>query len=234
MDILYILGKGSPFGNEELRYSLRSLETNGTNIGNLFLVGEKPAFLDYSKVTHLPFIEKGVKDYRIASKIMHACQSGLIGEDFIFCNDDFFFMNSFDAAKFPYYQKGALLKGKAVRAYQEHLEITRDYLISQGKKALHYDVHCPIIYNCEKFMSLAPTWEYSGTTIGLTVKSIYANMNDIFGVDYEDVKLKQLIDPIDYYFARLNECFSISDSAWKHGVESFLQKEFPTKSKWEL
>jgi hypothetical protein len=234
MDLLYILGKGSQFHNEELRYSLRSLERFGKNIDRLILVGEKPNFLDYSKVVHLPFKEEGVKDYRIASKILHACTTGTIAGDFLFCNDDFFFQKPFDCNAFPYYRKGQLLYGKAVTAYQCHLEVTRDYLISQNKPTLHFDVHCPIIYNSKKFIKLSDHWEYSKTTIGLVVKSVYANSYLIKGKNYTDVKLKQLIDQRDFDLINLNECFSIYDVAWKNGVESFLMREFQEKSKWEI
>lgn len=234
MDVLYILGKGSPFHNEELRYSLRSLERFGKNIDRLILVGEKPKFLDYSKVVHLPFNETGVKDYRIASKILHACTTGTVTGDFLFCNDDFFFQKPFDCNTFPYYQKGQLLHGKAITAYQCHLEATRDYLISKNKPTLHFDVHCPIIYNADRFIKLTQDWEFSKNTIGLVVKSVYANSYFIKGTDYRDVKLKQLIDQRDYALTQLNECFSIYDHAWKHGVEAYLMKQFPDKSTWEL
>ena len=50
MDVLYILGNGSPFYNDELKYSLRTLERFGSNIDRLILVGEKPSFLNYDKV----------------------------------------------------------------------------------------------------------------------------------------------------------------------------------------
>lgn len=37
MDILYVIGRGSKWENNELRYSLRSLEKNGINVGNIFI-----------------------------------------------------------------------------------------------------------------------------------------------------------------------------------------------------
>lgn len=234
MDVLYVLGQGSPFHNEELRYSLRSLEKFGRNIDRLIIVGEKPKFLDYTQVVHLPFKEIGVKDYRIASKILHACTTGTVKGDFLFCNDDFFFQKPFDCNTFPYYRKGQLLFGNAITAYQSHLELTRDYLRSQNKPTLHFDVHCPIIYNADRFIKLTQDWEHSKNTIGLVVKSVYANSFFIKGVHYDDVKLRELISRRDYDLINLNECFSIYDSAWKRGVESYMMREFQEKSKWEL
>jgi hypothetical protein len=235
MDILYILGKGSPFNNEEIKYSLRSLERFGSNIGKVVLIGEKPDFLDYSKIEHHPFTETGVKDYRIASKIMHACAIGAVKGDFLFCNDDFFFARPFDCNTFTNYCQGYLHHGDSIAtAYQDHLRLTRDYLLSQGKSANNFDMHCPIIYNSEKFLALAPAWEYSKTTIGLVVKSTYANMYGIPGTLYRDVKLKELISQNDYYRINSVDCFSIYDQAWNRGVKSYLERTFTEKSPWEL
>lgn len=234
MDILYILGKGSPFQNEELKYSLRSLERYGKNIGNIILVGEKPNFLDYTKVLHIPFEEKGVKDYRIAAKILHACKIGAVRGNFLFCNDDFFFMKKFDCNTFPYYQKGQLYHGDTSTGYSDHLKLTRDFLKTKERPTLHFDVHCPIIYNADNFMQLEDCWNYSRDTIGMVVKSVYANMFYLRGPIYHDVKLKELITKADYDAIERNECFSIYDQAWNRGVHSFLVQKFINKSQWEL
>ena len=45
MDILYCIGEGSKWNNNELRYSLRSLEKFGKNVGNIYMVGYNPGFL---------------------------------------------------------------------------------------------------------------------------------------------------------------------------------------------
>ena len=234
MDVLYILGKGSPFNNEELKYSLRSLERFGSNIGRLIIVGEKPSFLNYDKVVHLPFNESGVKEYRIASKILHACTTVTVTGDFLFCNDDFFFMKPFDCDAFPFYKYGNLYNGTSASAYADHLKLTQQYLQSKGKSSFHFDVHCPIIYNAKKFMYLNDSWLHSRETIGMVVKSTYCNMHDIEGVTYKDIKLKQLISTEEFESIKLNECFSIYDQAWKKGVEGYLMQTFQQKSQWEI
>lgn len=234
MDVLYVLGTGSKFNNEELKFSLRSLERHGKNLGRVIIIGEKPDFIDYSKIEHYPFIESGVKEYRIAAKIMFACENNIVTGNFMFCNDDFFFIKSFDTNNYPFYNKGALLVGAPRTPYQQHLMITRDFLESKGKKTKHFDVHTPIIYNCEKFMALRDCWESSKNSIGMTVKSIYCNMYGFLGMPYHDIKLKSLITPNDFVQLRTNNVFSIADEAWNKGVKTYLQQIFPTKSKFEL
>jgi hypothetical protein len=45
IDIVYVLGTGSNWSDNEIRFSLRSVFKNLTNIGQIFIVGEKPAGL---------------------------------------------------------------------------------------------------------------------------------------------------------------------------------------------
>ena len=44
-DVVYPIGQGSSWKNNELRFSLRSIEKYGINVGKLFIVGELPDFL---------------------------------------------------------------------------------------------------------------------------------------------------------------------------------------------
>ena len=52
MDILYYIGDGSHHNNEELRYSLRALEKHCKDIDEVWIVGNKPHFLN-DKVKYL-------------------------------------------------------------------------------------------------------------------------------------------------------------------------------------
>jgi hypothetical protein len=45
MDILYYIGSGSRHNNDELRYSLRSLDAHCKDVDKVWIVGNKPRFL---------------------------------------------------------------------------------------------------------------------------------------------------------------------------------------------
>ena len=53
MDILYVVGTGSKWDNNELRYSLRSIDKYGINIDRVFIVGTKPDFCDGKSISKL-------------------------------------------------------------------------------------------------------------------------------------------------------------------------------------
>ena len=52
IDVVYVLGTGSNWDNNEIRFSLRSLAKNLKGMGRVFVVGERPAFLQ--NVIHIP------------------------------------------------------------------------------------------------------------------------------------------------------------------------------------
>jgi hypothetical protein len=52
MDLVYVLGSGSRWGDNELRYSLRSVEKHLKGYNNVYLVGDKPDWV--RNVTHIP------------------------------------------------------------------------------------------------------------------------------------------------------------------------------------
>ena len=60
MDIVYIIGKGSKWNNQELKYSLRSIAKYGINIGKVFIVGYKPNFVS-DEVIYIPCDDIGEK-----------------------------------------------------------------------------------------------------------------------------------------------------------------------------
>jgi hypothetical protein len=234
MEAVYLLGTGSPYQNEELRYSLRSLDTYAWGITRVILVGECPSWINRDSVEHIPFKEDGPKDYRIAAKILHICEEKIVTKPFLFCNDDFFFTKPFEAARYPFFYKGDLINEPPRTSYQHQLKFTKDYLMQKRLPTKHFDVHTPIIYDPVKFKALKEVWEYSKNTIGLVVKSTYANHYYLRGEIYSDIKLKEFVSEKNQQRVRSSNVFSIYDQAWKLGVFDYLNKQFTKKSRYEL
>ena len=99
MDILYVLGSGSKWNNNELRYSLRSLEKFGKNVSNVYIIGQDPGFLS-DKVTLVKIGDCfGVKAKNILNKICEAVEYTNIGEEFLLSSDDHFYIKETDFDK---------------------------------------------------------------------------------------------------------------------------------------
>ena len=226
MDALYPLGGTQDFGYLELLFSLRGLE-KFADVDKVYVIGDNPGFLNPKTTKWFPFEEDGTKDYRIAKKIEFACGTD-ISDNFLFCNDDHFFMKPI--GEIPYYQKGDLGVPQPRALYDSYLNQTKQLLQNHGKATKHFDVHCPIIYNKKKFMELAPLWSKERNYV---VKSVYCNWHGIEGTHYRDHKLKKLSDSHDLNRITENEVFSVYDCALVRGVLQYLCENFGEQSRFE-
>ena len=102
MDIVYILGKGSLSNNDELRYSIRSLERYCEDLGKIIIVGESVDFLQ--NVMFIPHEDKHKKPWKnTLDKVRAVCACDLVTDDFLLMNDDFFAFDTFRCDEFPYF-----------------------------------------------------------------------------------------------------------------------------------
>lgn len=231
MQMLYIIGSGSLHYNEELRFSLRSVERFCPEITEIIVVGEPIHFLSDKVKFYSLAEEQGNKEYRIGMKVYNTCKLGYVKGDFIFMNDDFFFTKPIDFSL--NYCKGEL-KETNMQNYQKAIFDTKQYLISQQLSYNHFDVHTPIIYNSKKFINLKPHLDRSRlATNGFVVKSLYGNVNKLVPTMYEDCKLNSLQTPREFERMRNTSVLSCSDGAWRKGVRDYLKQQFPIKSKYE-
>ncbi len=122
-DIVYPLGKGSVWKNNELRYSLRSFEKFAIGIRNVYLVGEFPDWIN--GIINLPCKDGPNKEINIANKIYTACLDPNLSDDFIFANDDHIITQPIDLEIPNYWNMtiGAmLLRRNAGNIYRAEIE----------------------------------------------------------------------------------------------------------------
>ena len=240
VSVFYPLGGGSPINNDEIRYSLRSIEKHLKNYGEIFIIGRKPEwlqnvhFIEYEDLT--PYKEKN-----IFTKTLMACEIKEMSEDFLFFNDDHFLVDDFDAPTFPYFYKCELQRtiqrlngGK----YKRALTNTFAELYARGKPLLNFDTHTPIVYNKEKMKSLATMYPWERYDVGFVLKSLYANTFDCLPIHEYDVKIDQanmemgkILDIIQG-----KKVFSIGNNILQPSSDAILKTLnhlYPNKSKYE-
>ena len=179
IDVVYVLGKGTKWNDNEIRFSLRSLAKNVTGIRNVYIVGERPDFL--KRVIHISYPDELLNnaDGNIIRKLLRVCQEERLSSDFLFVNDDHVFMKPMVAAEIPAYHKGDMTK--IDRKYFEEnfwrgrLYRTMNILIQKGFTAYHFDCHVPIVINKIAFPAAMEPFDYA-RNIGYTMKSLYANI----------------------------------------------------------
>lgn len=240
IDIVIPLGTGSEWENNELRYSLRSIEKHLKNYRNIYIIGDLP---DWTKnVIRIPFEETGHPSQNIMNKVLAACDNDSISDNFMFWNDDFFLLKDIDAIKYPFYYRGEL-KSSIPRMqgnwYLDYILETIQELKQRDFTTGNFDIHCPIIYNRHKFKIAVAAYDFSKKLI---VKSIYCNTLGIPGEYMEDCKiigrtaswrLQQKIKD-RHIFSIGDRCLIPYPPEEESSVKVLLRELYPNKSKYEL
>lgn len=212
MDVLYILGKGSLAENEEIRYSVRSLEQHMLDLGNVFIVGENPGILP--NAIQIECEDPHTKAWRnMLLKLRTACAIEGLSEEFILMNDDFFLLAPVSGEEFPFY---AVENGNGG---------------SSG--ALDFGVHAPIKIKKEWLLNMPLLPDASGS---FSVRSFYGNFYKAPPTYTKDhiMRAGEGLPSFDEQSEKW-DWFSIDDAMMLNPeFISWLQSKFPEPSSFEI
>lgn len=242
MDVVYVLGNGSGWNDNELRFSLRSIERNLRNVRNVVIVGECPAFLQH--VIHIPakdIFEPGLNaDGNIITKVLAACNDERVSDDFLFINDDHLVLQKMNVADVPPLHKGDMTSFDAkyweLNFWRSKLKRTMEVLCSKGNSTFHFDCHTPIIFNKNYFSDIVSRFNYS-EGIGYTMKSLYGNsvyssdgvlLTDQKKTIFKHYTLEQIEDRLKGV-----QFMSFNDQGLNQSLKWWLIHTFRSKSKYE-
>lgn len=234
MTIVYAIGTGSVWENNELRYSVRSVDKHFSEVNDVVIVGHLPGFL--KGVTHIDFqdVTTRNKERNIFEKVRAAAKQ--IPGDFLFMNDDHFITQDSDPSKYPNYYSCSIheyLLSHGVTTYS--LSVRNALMQLQRREILDplfFDVHTPIIYNSQKFKALK-SFNFINKPAPV-IKSLYGNMFNVRATHLIDMKLKRKLSGDELVkIANKRPVFSISDSALCQGLTDGLNQLYPFKSKFE-
>lgn len=226
-DIIYILRNGK---NEELRYSLRSIEKNYPHKRVIFY-GGKPDGIEPD--LFVPYTQPGdTKWEKVRNTIELICKNDQLTEDFILFNDDFFIM---EPVKTPtnYYDgtlaerinsiEGALFGRHSV--YSDRLRHLAETLKNAGiVNPLNYAHHTPMIINRKKMLETLK--KYPNEPM---FRALYGNINQIGGENMPDVKFYQRRQPFP-----IGQYASTADESWRQEkIGQIIRGKFATRSRFE-
>lgn len=229
IDVCIPLNNRSTQKNLELRYCLRSIEQHLSGVGNVFIVGYCPEWVD--NVIHIPADEdprNRFRDRNIMTKMAIACRDDRVSDNFLMVHDDHFLLSDYEAAAFPYYHMGPLVPSDS--QYGK----TKQNTLSLLGPVNNYDAHCPIVFNKERFMRSVALADWS-KWYGYCLKTLYCVMNGIGGEFMFDIKIRMpwRADEIKSAIAG-RKWFSIGDRCFKEGgMWDVLNELYPNKSRYE-
>jgi len=249
MDLLYTLGSGSQWSNNEIRFSIRSAIKNLHGLRDIYIVGEKPTFLQYNTqinghtIFHIPFPDVyGQKnaDGNIIEKIVHASSIQALSDDFIFINDDNYFIKPITTQNVTPFHKGNMnhINPNTYNSvWGKRLGRTRLALSNQGITPLHFDHHAPFPMKKSAVAETYAQFPDYKTDIGLTVKSIYGSIHyaDAPVMDVEKRMFRETFSLSDIHKLTANSLYlAHNDAGLTSAMKYFLFSLFPDPSPFEL
>jgi len=252
MDILYIVGEGlSKCDNQELRYSLRSIDKYGIGVDRVFIAGYCPEWLS-KEVIKVPFkqpydisvefsspMEKlACKHANIIATIYHTIDTTDIDEEFLVSMDDHFYIRRTDFNNYPYYIEERMeLPEMGSTSYMKYMVCTRNYLKDKSLDTYflvpHRNMHCSrkILNECRKEANIlidkkAPV-EYLCWLLNYQHTKYGFNTTPI-----ADVKIRS---GLEWYKVNpsITEVFSTKDFSKSDRIAFLIDSLYPEKSKYE-
>jgi hypothetical protein len=234
MDVVIPLGSGSRWKDNELKFALRSIEKHLKGYDKIFIVGNCPKWLQ--NVIHIPCPDiPGRKEFSIFSKIMKAVEDERGSEDFVFSNDDIFFLKDIHVNDFKYWYEGTLGEKyeKTHGHYKGAIFNTMNVVYDKGDEK-YCDIHTPIIYKkfTVKFLSTPDFFDWSKEYV---IKSFYSAY---FGTDFEfmpDLKINMAMS-YELIKAKIKDRLFLSIGTYGvcPAMTKVLTELFPNKSKYEI
>lgn len=228
LDVVYCI-KDDPI-NEELRYSLRSLQNLPHN--KVWIYGAGPAWLD--NVEHVrPRQNKGHKWLNARYMLEKIAQNNEITEDFIWLNDDFFIMREMHEL-YPWHDRDLEKRandflGRGVwggrSRYSIRLQEAARALKACKHPYLNFELHTPIIFNRKKLRETMRKYPDIGC-----IRSLYSNMWEPLSAQRNDVKI---YDRHAYPNFQI-DLLSTTDVSFERGkVGNYIRNNFKEKCAYE-
>lgn len=215
MDVVYTCRSGP---NEELRYSLRSLE-NLEGVDQVWVVGDAPPWYTGPLVHVPPMLNK----YDTVRNNLHHIWDTDISDQFVLMNDDFFVTEKTPPLSLV---EGLLLhrmqrfeKSQPGSRYTHELETTYKFLLKQVGYPLSFELHTPMVMHKQglrEVLRMPGLW-----------RSVYGNLYIQQWDLANDVKLYGG-DPWRSHAPFM----STTDGAFRLHADKF-EKMFPTPSRFE-
>jgi hypothetical protein len=229
MQLVYIVGTGSTWHDNELRYSLRSAEQYCAHT-HVLVVGHKPQWL--RGVHHHQLMDpypSGVQN--VIHKLSAALHAGLLHERFMLMNDDMLFLRQVPVPPHTY-TRGTLAdrvaRMDANNSYRTLHVRCLATLRSMGiPQPLDYGTHTPMPMRASKLLEVLQ--RFGGTGSAYPLRTCYGNLHRVPATHIADVKLHHTWTPPG------NAPMVSTDDAVVHepAFQAWVDRRFPKASCYE-
>lgn len=222
------------YGNDPLRYSLRSAVTNlDGGVDRVIVVGFKPPWL--TNVDHIPgnVFDKD-KPRNVFDNIRRAVEHPDVPEQFTLMNDDFFLLTPFTPVPM---HRGTLAEhvndlpeNKQRSWWGRSITATREWLEQAGiTDPLSYEVHTPLPIRKDLAAEVLGKAQYADHAV--QARSIYANYAKVGGERILDFKVFRRAFSYGDWTKR--PILSTNLPSWKTACGDFIQARFTEPTRFE-
>lgn len=191
-DLVYVLGPG---GDEELRYSLRSVAAHLPH-RRVWVAGRRPDWV--RGVGHVPVPQARTKFENSTANLRAAAEHGGVSEGFVYLNDDFFVLAAVERVPVLHAGPAPVPAPRPARpgrrparhaSYREGMAATVALLAGWGiGPVLSYDLHVPMPMTKTLLLEALEAAQGSGI-VALHKRTLYGNLHAIGGERAADCKI---------------------------------------------
>lgn len=171
-----MVGDGSTWDDNELRYSLRSLSRFLPELRNVWVIGKDIPWL--RNVHHVPFPDPYAsnKDANMIAKVLRACIEPGLSETFVRFSDDQYLLQPTSCEDLGPFSRPDILRTEdfPATAWGRRIVRTGRELASRGLPTLNYESHVPVLYSKQRFAQTMLAYDY-GHGDGYAINSLYFN-----------------------------------------------------------
>lgn len=228
----------------ELKYSLRSLEMNCDFPFRVWIVGDAPKWV--SKEVNVIKLQQRFVDPAcdVASKLRAVIDHPDIGDNFVWMNDDIYFINSVGLEDIQFLKANGYIRETTANPadiWRVNLLKTKKVLTDLNRSIYNYSTHLPFYYNKQMMKELIEKFnlEEDPHLIATLYHNYYFSHRDPFILDVRSDNLKVASYRQDFSmirmrdFFRYKKFFNHSEEGFNEKVKTILKTVFPRKSKFE-
>lgn len=231
---------------EELKYSFRSLEKNLKEEFQIWLIGDKPPWVS-DKVNFIssPRGKTTNPPIDIVKKLLKIIKNKRIGKNFVWMNDDIYFINPVKLTDITSLRAiGSLdnIYRATNTVFRVNLWKTFDLLKKLHLPVWNYSTHLPFYYNKDKMLKIIK--RFSMLKNSFLVATLYHNfcypdkIPFILNVREDDIKIGIYKQDPDFdqlkVYMKYKKFFNHSQTGYSEGIKQILIEKFPHKSSFEI
>lgn len=230
MQLVYILGTGSTWQDNELRYSLRSAQQYCAHT-SVLVVGHKPDWL--RNVHHHALMDPYTRPVQnVIHKLSAALHAGLLQERFLLMNDDFIFLRPVPSEPVTYTRGTLVDRIAGMDHHNMHRPLHERCLAklrSMGiPSPLDYGTHTPMPMRATLLLQVLQRFGGSGSEYPL--RTAYGNLNRVPGVNIADGKMHRTWRPP----GAAPVISTGPDVVHEPAFQAWVERRFPEASRYEV